>query len=238
MAIHFPVFPVRNDGRAVFGSSGEPVYFLVLGEEGGVVNHNNDRSWAIAIAALGLVMSTVSTGKADCGGKGPQHGVYLAGPLGFLEAGQSFQKALGEIVRNNRCQPLDPWGGPDPFEAVKMMPEGHEKRDKLTQLDMATAEKNRCMIEQAKAVLAVLDGSDVDSGTAAEIGYAFARGKVIIGYRGDTRLSSDNEGTTVNLQVEYFILESGGKKGKIVTSKDQIGPELQALVHCSPNTSR
>jgi nucleoside 2-deoxyribosyltransferase len=59
-------------------------------------------------------------------------------------------------------------------------------------------------------VVAVLDGVDVDSGTAAEIGYAFARGKLIVGYRGDFRLSADNEGSIVNLQVEYFIRESGG----------------------------
>jgi nucleoside 2-deoxyribosyltransferase len=60
-------------------------------------------------------------------------------------------------------------------------------------------------------VLANLDGQDVDSGTAAEIGYAFAKGKPIIGYRGDLRLSSDNVGLTVNLQVEFFIRESGGE---------------------------
>jgi nucleoside 2-deoxyribosyltransferase len=59
-------------------------------------------------------------------------------------------------------------------------------------------------------VVAVLDGVDVDSGTAAEVGYAFARGKRIFGYRGDFRLSADNEGAAVNLQVEFFILQSGG----------------------------
>ena len=37
------------------------------------------------------------------------------------------------------------------------------------------------------------------------IGYAFARGKPIIGYRGDLRLSSDNVGLTVNLQVEFSL---------------------------------
>src|SRR5262245_63505569 len=37
------------------------------------------------------------------------------------------------------------------------------------------------------------------------------RGKRIIGYRGDVRLSADNEGAVVNLQVEYFIHESGGR---------------------------
>jgi nucleoside 2-deoxyribosyltransferase len=56
----------------------------------------------------------------------------------------------------------------------------------------------------------VLDGTDVDSGSAAEVGYAFAKGKPILGYRGDFRLSADNEGSTVNLQVEYFIRQSGG----------------------------
>jgi len=37
------------------------------------------------------------------------------------------------------------------------------------------------------------------------IGFAFAKGKPIIGYRGDLRLSGDNDGAIVNLQVEYFI---------------------------------
>ena len=59
-------------------------------------------------------------------------------------------------------------------------------------------------------MLAVLDGTDVDSGTASEIGYAYAKGKPMVGYRGDFRLSSDNEGGVVNLQVQYFILTSGG----------------------------
>jgi nucleoside 2-deoxyribosyltransferase len=69
---------------------------------------------------------------------------------------------------------------------------------------------NARAIEQSQVVVAVLDGPDVDSGTASEVGYAAALGKRIIGYRGDFRLSSDNEGTTVNLQVEYFIRHSGG----------------------------
>ena len=68
-------------------------------------------------------------------------------------------------------------------------------------------------------MLAVLDGVDVDSGTASEVGYAFARGKRIVGYRGDFRPAAENEGCTVNLQVEYFIRASGGT---IVTKIDAI----------------
>ncbi|MCC6944247.1 MAG: nucleoside 2-deoxyribosyltransferase, partial [Thermomicrobiales bacterium] len=59
-------------------------------------------------------------------------------------------------------------------------------------------------------MVAILDGVDVDSGTAAEIGYAFARGKHIEGLRTDWRLTGDNEGSLVNLQVQYFIEASGG----------------------------
>jgi nucleoside 2-deoxyribosyltransferase len=66
------------------------------------------------------------------------------------------------------------------------------------------------MMDQSDLIFAVLDGVDVDSGTAAEIGYGFAKGKKIVGYRGDFRLSADNEGSIVNLQVEYFIKASGG----------------------------
>ncbi len=66
-------------------------------------------------------------------------------------------------------------------------------------------------IDACPLIIAVLDGTDVDSGTAAEIGYAFAKAKRIIGYRGDLRLAADNEGCTVNLQVEYFIAASGGE---------------------------
>ena len=75
---------------------------------------------------------------------------------------------------------------------------------------MRIARTNQEAIDRAETVVAVLDGVDVDSGTAAEIGYAFARGKRIVGYRGDFRLAGDNEGAVVNLQVEYFVRASGG----------------------------
>ena len=74
-------------------------------------------------------------------------------------------------------------------------------------------------------MLAVLDGADVDSGTAAEIGYAFARGKRILGYRGDFRLAADNVGSIVNLQVEYFITAGGGE---IVTTLAALRDRLAA----------
>ena len=137
----------------------------------------------------------------------------MASPLGFSEAGDHFyRKVLLPFVHGLGFETLDPWTLKDPtaIAAVKAMPYGPAKREAWKKLNPEIGATNRKAIDAADGVVAVLDGVDVDSGTAAEIGYAFARGKLIVGYRGDFRLSADNEGSTVNLQVEYFIRESGG----------------------------
>ena len=155
--------------------------------------------------------------------------IYLAGPLGFSEAGRHFYNTvLVPHVRGLGYGVLDPWTLTDArrIRAVQDLPYGSAKREAWRALNLEMGATNRAAIDAARAVVAVLDGTDVDSGTAAEIGYAFARGKLIVGYRGDFRLSADNEGSTVNLQVEYFIRESGGT---IVDRYEDLGRSLRAL---------
>lgn len=82
---------------------------------------------------------------------------------------------------------------------------------------MLVGEKNASMIQRADAVMAVLDGSDVDSGTAAEVGYAAALGKPVVGYRTDIREAGE-AGAEVNLQVEFFVRVTGGR---ITSSLDE-----------------
>jgi nucleoside 2-deoxyribosyltransferase len=139
--------------------------------------------------------------------------IYMASPLGFSEAGRHFYNSvLVPYVAALGYEVLDPWALADQAKiaAVERLPYGPAKRDAWRALNREIGATNRAAIDRADAMVAVLDGTDVDSGTAAEIGYAFARGKLIVGYRGDFRLSADNEGATVNLQVEFFIHESGG----------------------------
>ena len=76
-------------------------------------------------------------------------------------------------------------------------------------------------------MLAILDGDDVDSGTASEVGYACALGRPVVGLRSDLRNSGDNEATLVNLQVEWFVLESGGQ---LLTGLDEALAALGAVV--------
>jgi nucleoside 2-deoxyribosyltransferase len=140
--------------------------------------------------------------------------VYLAGPLGFSEAGTAFHNS--EIVAAFaalKCEILDPWQLAPASKIVEIseMPYGEPKRAAWEALNPEIGGINAAAIKKCDLVFAVLDGTDVDSGTASEIGYAFALGKKILGYRGDFRLSADNEGSIVNLQVEYFIKASGGE---------------------------
>ena len=155
--------------------------------------------------------------------------IYLASPLGFSEAGRYFYTTvLVPFVRGLGYEVLDPWTLTDVRKilTVQGMPYGPAKREAWRTLNLEMGATNRAAIDAARGVVAVLDGTDVDSGTAAEIGYAFARGKLIVGYRGDFRLSADNEGSTVNLQVEYFIRESGGS---IVDRYEDLESSLRSL---------
>ena len=135
------------------------------------------------------------------------------------------ESLLVPLVRRAGYQVLDPWRlTPAPkLERVRHLRDYRRRREAWRRLNAEIGETNRRAIERADAVIAVLDGSDVDSGTAAEIGFAFARGKPIVGYRGDFRRIGDNDGATVNLQVEYFIRASGG------TIVDRIGDIRTAL---------
>ena len=140
--------------------------------------------------------------------------IYLAGPLGFSEVGRSFhEKEIIPLLERRGHVVLDPWKLTDTtlIERVTALPFGEARRRRWKSLNMIMGRNNARAIARCDVVFAVLDGVDVDSGTAAEIGYAYARKKPIIGYRGDFRLSADNEGSTVNLQVEYFIVASGGR---------------------------
>ena len=92
-------------------------------------------------------------------------------------------------------------------------------------LKQSLGEKNAKAIRDANGMVAVLDGVDVDSGTAAEIGYAAALGKRIIGYRGDYRRTGEDPVSVVNLQVEYFIEKNGGV---IVRTLKELERELVA----------
>jgi nucleoside 2-deoxyribosyltransferase len=156
--------------------------------------------------------------------------IYIASPYGFSEAGRVFlYDKLIPVINDAGINCIDPWTLTSEkliLEAINTI-DPFIKKEKWINLNRIIAENNINAIKNSYGMLAVLDGTDVDSGTAAEIGFAAALNKKIVGYRGDFRQSGDNEGTIINLQVEYFILHSGGR---IVFNLDELKEELRRFL--------
>ncbi len=132
--------------------------------------------------------------------------VYVAGPLGFTLPTRAFHdRVLLPAVRARGLEPLDPWAASaELFEAAFAL-SGPAQAQALRAANAAAGVANEALIRSCDAVLAVLDGVDVDSGTAAEIGFAAALGRPVIGWRSDLRQAGDNTASVVNLQVEHWL---------------------------------
>lgn len=137
--------------------------------------------------------------------------LYLASPLGFAEPGRHYAATvLVPRLSAAGWRVLDPWEDETGIVAATMArPPGPERRAELARMSRVIGERNRRLLDEADVVLAVLDGPDVDSGTAAEIGWAAANRIPVVGWRSDFRLT-EHEAAVVNVQVEDFITVSGG----------------------------
>ena len=139
--------------------------------------------------------------------------IYLASPLGFADSTRAFMSEL-VVSLEATVDVENPWDDlrfAEEFAAIEHIDSVAERRERLGAINQEIGRSNAARIDRCAALFAILDGVDVDSGTAAEIGYAFARGKFICGLRTDFRLAGDNEAAIVNLQVQYFIDATGGK---------------------------
>jgi len=97
------------------------------------------------------------------------------------------------------------------FAKTNSIPDFEEKKKYWQNLNDIMGKRNCDAMKKSDLVLALLDGGpDVDSGVASEIGYyaALKRGP-ILALRSDLR-GGENIGTSINLQVAYYIIQSGG----------------------------
>lgn len=72
-------------------------------------------------------------------------------------------------------------------------------------------------------VIAILDGPQVDDGTAWEMGYFYALGKRILGIRTDFRMAGEAPESKVNAMIEHSCLS-------IVESLEQLIQELKRIL--------
>ena len=162
--------------------------------------------------------------------------IYLANPLGFSETGTQFiqQVLLPELNRLGR-QVINPFDLVDVkrIQEIRAMPAGSARIEAWRALNAEIGKTNEKTIDSCDIVFAVLDGADVDSGTASEIGYAYAKQKLIMGYRGDFRLSSDNEGGLSTYRSNTSSMQAVGRSFR----KPPKSPKL-SLRWCPRNNSR
>ena len=107
--------------------------------------------------------------------------IYLAGPL-FTQAERMWNLRLAEIIKSKRK------------DLEIFLPQQQDKKA-ITNGILDFSKIFRICIEgidSSDIVVAILDGSDSDSGTCFECGYAFSEGKPIIGVRTDIRGGEDN----------------------------------------------
>lgn len=119
--------------------------------------------------------------------------VYLAGAL-FSVAETKFNEMLAIRLSSN-------------IENILI----HLPQVECKGLDFATEIYHNCKdgVDDCDVIIAVLDGTDVDSGTAWEIGYGIAKGKKVIGIRTDFRNRGDDGALNLMLSKSlYHLIQS------------------------------
>lgn len=155
--------------------------------------------------------------------------VYTASPGGFAESTRGYHHRLVRMLREQDFIVLNPWELTPQSEVEKALAiEGEiERKTALRDMDCIIATRNIHAIRTTDIILATLDGQEVDSGTACEMGMGFSLGKAVFGLRSDFRQSGENDGCTVNMQVEHCIHASGGI---LFTSLREVRDKLHLLV--------
>jgi hypothetical protein len=118
--------------------------------------------------------------------------IYVAGPL-FTHAEIQFNAALAKHLQSARYSVYLP-------------------QDACTGLTEPRSLFDKCMegLAGAAMILVILDGTDADSGSCFEVGYAYAKQLPIVGVRTDFRGSGEHMGLNLMLthSCDHLILTS------------------------------
>ena len=127
--------------------------------------------------------------------------LYLAAPL-FSEAERAFNLALAEALST---------GGHDVY-----LPQRDTPRVDGTARTTAIFRANLSAVAKADAVVAVCEGSQIDDGTAWEVGYAYGRNIPVFGLRTDARIVQQPDE-----RINLMVLES----------LNELSPSITQLIH-------
>jgi len=145
---------------------------------------------------------------------------YLAGPL-FTQAEQDwwrgFRTRLQQLIEQRGADAEIVW----PFELAgpeQVAAWGDRAKHEIFNLC-------RKHLEDTDIVIALLDGAQVDDGTAWEIGFFYARkrkGHYVLGLRTDFRSAGDAPTATVNLMIDCTCDIIAGSVDELLEEVDRI----------------
>ena len=115
-----------------------------------------------------------------------EHKIYLSGPL-FSRGEIAWGERVKRFLEDRLDGVLIIW----PHEIVPCLA-----------LPLQIFQANLQALKEADIMVAMLDGPQVDDGTAWEIGYFFMQGKKILGIRTDFRRAGETDNSRVNLMIE------------------------------------
>lgn len=121
--------------------------------------------------------------------------VYLAAPL-FSEAERVFNASVARLLRTHLFEVHLPQEAGDDSDARDI-----QEQERLFLL-------NKTALERSDIVVAIIEGADADSGTAWEMGYAFAQGKPVIALRTDFRRVGHHEHVNLMLELSAQVVGS------------------------------
>lgn len=131
---------------------------------------------------------------------------YIAGPL-FTEGDRWYLERIDERCAGLGCATYLPHR-----DAGLSSPSGEGTRFYF--------EADRDALINADVVVAVLNGPDVDAGTAWEIGHAYARGTPIVGIVDDTRVPEPH--VNINLMIYHSV--------DVCTTVDELMEKLEDVI--------
>jgi nucleoside 2-deoxyribosyltransferase/predicted secreted protein len=121
--------------------------------------------------------------------------LYLAAPL-FSAAERHYNCHLAELLRNNF------------FDVYLPQDTGDDSHTRDRSAHQVLFEQHLAALAATDLVVAVIDGADADSGTAWEIGYAYAKGIPVVAIRTDFRMAGHHEHVNLMLEESSAVVHS------------------------------
>jgi len=121
--------------------------------------------------------------------------VYLAAPL-FSAAEREYNRNLASLLRDHL------------YEVYLPQETGDDSHQRDHAAHQEIFDRHLAALAESDLVVAVIDGADADSGTAWEMGYAYARGIPVISVRTDFRMAGHHEHTNLMLERSSTVVKS------------------------------